>query len=179
MNKYLFALIIPILFSTQTFAQRANSTYGGIQYAMVTYDEDGFQDVEPSALVGRFGKFINDNVSIEGRFGFGLQDDTVTVFDPFLGNVDIDFEVDNLIGVYAVLHSSSQGANDVSFYGVLGYSQAELEGTAFGITVSEDDSGLSYGLGAQISGFNIEYMNYISEDDYDATAISFGYVAEF
>ena len=69
--------------------------------------------------------------------------------------------------------------SDASFYGVIGFSQGEIEGSAFGITVSEDESGLSYGFGVNIKSFNIEYMSYLDEDDFDATAISLGYVTQF
>ena len=93
------------------------------------------------------------------------------------GAFDIDIEVDSLYGVYGVFHTSS--SSDTNFYGVLGFTRGELEGSAFGLTVSEDDSGLSYGFGVNIKWFNIEYMHYLDDDDWDATAISLGFTSEF
>lgn len=177
MNKYLSILIAPLLFSSQTFAQSPYPSYGGIQYAMVNYDEEGFPDAKPSALGGRLGTFFSDKVALEARFGIGLQDDTITVTDPI--PADLDLEVDYLFGVYGVFHSGSQASDGLSFYGVFGFTQAELSASTLGITVSGDDTSMSYGLGAQFGGFTLEYMDYLHEDDYDATAISFGYITNF
>ena len=159
-------------YSSSLWAAGQGEKYGGLQYALVTYDEEGLDDVEPTALVGKLGVFVNDNVAIEGRIGFGLQDDTVDI-----GPFEVDFEVDSLLGIYGVLYSSME--SDTAFYGVLGYTQGELEGSAFGVTVSEDESGLSYGFGVNFGAFNLEYMSYLDEDDFEATAISLGFVTRF
>ena len=153
-------------------AAQEGSKYAGLQYALVTYEEDGFDDVEPTALVGRIGQFTSDNFAIEGRLGFGLQDDTIDV-----GPFDLDLEVNSLFGVYGVLQSSP--SNGISVYGILGFSRVELEATALGVSVSDDDTGLSYGFGLNLKGFNVEYMSYLDEDDYQISALSLGFVAEF
>ncbi len=172
MKNILLVIALVFSYSSISFAASEGDTYGGLQYALVTYDEDGFDEAEPTALVGRYGQFVNDSVSIEGRIGFGLSDDSVDV-----GAFDIDIEVNHLFGIYGVFHANSN--SDTSVYGVLGFTQGELEGSAMGISVSEDDSGLSYGFGVNIKSFNIEYMSYIDEDDYDVTAISLGFATQF
>jgi len=48
-----------------------------------------------------------------------------------------------------------------------------------GFSITEDDSGLSYGFGVDIKSFNIEYMLYLDEDFYEVSAISFGYNSYF
>ena len=174
--KYWFTGIV-FLMGSPAYAAGQGSSYVGAQYALVTYDEEGFDDVEPTALVGRLGHFVNDNVAIEGRIGLGLQDDEVEVDLGFLGTVDVEVEVENLFGIYAAIHSSS--SSDTSFYGIFGFTQGELEASALGIDVSEDESGFSYGFGLNINKFNIEYMSYLDEDDFEVTAISLGFVNEF
>ena len=163
--------IMAILLLLGTTAQAASQgdTFLTVQYAMVTYDEEGFDEAEPTAVVFRYGQFVNENVSVEGRFGLGLQDDEIDA-----GGFDVDIEVDSLFGVYVAVHAF--GETNSSFYGIVGVTQGELEGSAFGITISEDESGFSYGIGARFGQFNIEYMNYLDEDDFEATAISLGYV---
>jgi outer membrane immunogenic protein len=111
---------------------------------------------------------VTEKVSIEGRLGFGLQDDEIDV-----GPFDVEIEVDKFYGVYGVFHTS--GSEDTDVYGVLGFIKGELESTVFGETFDGDDSGLSYGIGANFRGFNIEYMSYLDEDEFDVTAISLGY----
>ena len=172
MKKILLVITLALFYSSISYAASEGDTYGGLQYALVTYDEDGVDEAEPTALVGRYGQFVNDNISVEGRFGFGLQDDTVNVL-----GIDVDVEVDTFFGVYGVFHASSN--SDTSFYGVLGFTKGEVTASAGGISVSEDDSGLSYGFGVDFNSFNIEYMLYLDEDFYEVSAISFGYNTYF
>jgi len=145
--------------------------YVGFQYSLVTYDEDG-DEAEPTALIARYGQFLNDWFAIEGRIGFGLEDDTMEV-----GSLDIDVEVENIIGVYGVFQTGNISV--VSLYAIVGYTQIDLEGSANGIEADENASGLSYGLGVNIGSFSIEYMDYIEDHYYDVTAISLGYIYRF
>ncbi len=166
-------LFIPLLClaSPGVFAAETGDNYFGGQFALVTYDEEGVDEAEPTAGVLRFGRYLNPNVSVEGRFGIGLQDDSVEVI-----GIDVDVEVKTLMGFYGVFES---GGDTGSVYGVIGFTRGELEASALGITVDEDDSGLSFGFGVNIGGFNIEYMSYLDEDEYDATAVSLGFRSTF
>ena len=173
--------VLGLTMATAMFAN-ANSegdSYGGFQYGLGTYSEDGFDDANPNALVGRYGKFINDNFAIEGRIGFGVGDDSVN--DSTVG--DIAIEIDTLIGVYGVGHVAINDSSSV--YGLLGFSRGELTATAtdFGMSISDDDSSLSYGVGSNIGlsdtlALNLEYVQYLTSD-YDFTAIGIGMVFSF
>ena len=182
MKKIIISGVFGLSMAT-TMLLHANSegdSYGGIQYGLGTYSEDGFDDANPNALVGRYGKFVNDNFAIEGRIGFGVGDDSVN--DPTVG--DIAIEIDSLLGVYGVGHVAINDSSSV--YGLLGFSRGELTATAtdFGISISDDDTGLSFGVGSNIGlsdtlALNIEYTQYLSESTYDFTAIGLGVVFSF
>jgi hypothetical protein len=92
-------------------------------------------------------------------------------------DVEVEIEVNYLVGIYGVLHSDTEAK--ATFYGLIGVTQGELEASAFGESFDEDDTGLSYGVGVNIGYFNLEYMSYLDEDDYSVTAISAGFVTEF
>ena len=166
-------LIIAFIFvcSSHTSAADEEQRYVGFQYSLVTYDEDG-DEVEPTALIARYGQFLNDWVAIEGRIGFGLEDDALEV-----GGLDIDVELENIIGLYGVIQTGS--ISIASLYGIVGYTQIDLEGSAHGISIDENANGLSYGLGVNIGSLSIEYMNYVEDHYYDVTAISLGYIYRF
>jgi len=167
------ALIVSLVFCYSSFSLAASrgETYVGIQYSQLNYDDEDFpEEAEPTALIGRYGYFFNDNFSVESRLGFGLGDDTLD----FGGDVDI--EVEKIYGMYGLYHLRN---NDVSFYGVLGLSKGELTSKGFGISESDDESGLSYGIGVDIKSFSIEYMMYLDEDMFETSAIAMGYVYEF
>lgn len=167
------ALIMFLVFCHSSFSLAASEgkTYVGIQYSQLNYDDEDFpEEAKPTALIGRYGYFFNDHFSAESRLGFGLGDDTLDF------GVDVDIEVDNIYGIYGLYHL---GNNDVSFYGVLGLSKGELTGKGSAISESDDESGLSYGIGVHINSFNIEYMMYLDEDAFKVSAIALGYVHEF
>ena len=169
MKLRICTLLIALLFSPTIFAANGGETYGGVQYSIVEIDLDGIGDVEPTALVGKLGVFVNDNIALEGRFGIGLQDDDI---------FGIDVDVERIIGFYGVFHANTGG--DATVYGVLGFTEAEAELSIPGDSVTEDESDVSYGFGVNIGSINIEYMIYIDdEDDVDATAISIGFVSQF
>ena len=42
-----------------------------------------------------------------------------------------------------------------------------------------DDNGLSYGVGVQFYGFNLEYMQYLDTADLEVGAYSIGYNYQF
>ncbi len=168
MNKHICTFLIAMLFTPALYAANVGSNYGGVQYALVNIDFDGIGDVDPTAVVGKLGYFLNDNIAIEGRLGFGLQDDDI---------LGVDVDIDSLFGIYGVFHASS--SSETTFYGVLGYTDAEAEFSGPGGSAEGDESSFSFGFGANIGRLNIEYMSYIDEDDTEATAISIGYVASF
>lgn len=166
-------LLLLAVSATPAYAAKGD-TYASVQYALVTYDEEGFDEVEPTALVFKYGQFFNDQVSVEGRFGIGLQDDDIDV--DILGTTfEVELEVETVFGVYLVGHTNP-GAN-ASLYGVLGVTRGELEVSIDGLgSDDESETDISYGFGARYGNFSIEYMNYIDKDDFEATAISLGYV---
>ena len=129
MKTVISVLSIILLVLNPVFAAEQGDTYAALQYAQINYDEDGFDEAfEPGALVLRMGKVINENVSAEGRFGIGIQDDEVD-----LGPFDTELDVNHIIGVYALLHTAV-GKDSLFYANVIGYSQIELELEAFGIS---------------------------------------------
>lgn len=194
------ALGLSVATTMFVYANVEGDSYGGVQYGLGTYDEDGYDDANPNLVVGRYGKFINDTFAIEGRIGFGIEDDTVDI--PTVG--DVKMEVDTIIGVYGSVHVALNDSSSV--YGLLGFSRGELTAsipamsssdyasngfsrsdvptTIPGFTYSDDDSSLSYGIGANVSlsdtlALNVEYIQYLSASDYAFTAIGLGVVFSF
>jgi hypothetical protein len=96
-NQYL-VLIVPILILSSYGTVRADNweddirglnssewslarnNYFGLQYSRTTFsvDTDEIVDFNPTALVARSGIYVAENVSIEGRYGFGVAHDSIT-----------------------------------------------------------------------------------------------------
>ena len=180
LRKYILKAVLFTIcttFSMVTTAENTGKTYVGVQYAIGSYNEDGFEEVNPTALVGRFGKYFNDNFALEGRLGIGLQDDSIN----FLGT-DVSLEIDTLFGVYGVGHINLNETSSV--YGLIGFTRAEATASALGQSFSDDESGLSFGVGADIGignnvALNIEYTQYLNKSEFDFSALGLGAVFSF
>jgi opacity protein-like surface antigen len=144
--------------------------YAGGQYAITTYHNDtGTEDADMGVLMFRLGKEINPNLSVEGRLGIGIADDTAGI---------TTLETDSILGIYAI--GRLPVSKDFDVYGVLGYTRIELTLTISGLgSVSSDDTDISYGLGGEFRvddkwSVNLEYMNYYDEGIEEVTALSLG-----
>ena len=165
-------------------ADNEGKYYVGLQQGFGDYDEDGISETyNPTLLMARLGGYLTPNFTIEGRLGSGLKDDTHKL--PEFGNNNFSLELDSLLGVYGTGHFNLSEKSSV--YGVLGGSK--VEGTSSlpdftSLESSEDNSGISYGIGVDI-GFgsswilNIEYMRYLDDDNFNLDVGSIGVAYRF
>lgn len=180
-------LILAGLAADPALAATAGTSYAGLQYAWLTYDVDVDignehynRDLNPEALVGRVGYFVSDYFSLEARLGKGIADgDTDGPAD-----MTVTTKVDYLYGVYGVGHLPL--ADRFSLYALAGYTGVETkaEEDFLGTSDKVDDSGFSYGVGAQVEvtptiAGSLEYMSYLNDEsgtgyNYDVTAVSAG-----
>lgn len=184
MKNIIYAVALgSLLISTSSLAGQGQ-TYFGAGYHMGTYDESGYPNANPTALGIRGGMYFVPNVAVEGRFALGLSDDTVRVFVPGTGYVDIDLKLENAISLF--VKADLPVAPTAKLYGLIGFTQAETKAKARGypVSVSNSDSGLSYGVGVEVGVNNgiyigAEYIMYINESDYDYTGINIGVTRVF
>ena len=179
MRQVVFAVVLGSLFFSSSLMAANGQSYFGAGYHMGTYKEEGYSAANPTALGFRGGMYIADNVAIEGRYSFGLSDDTVTVFVPGVGNINVDLELESALSVF--LKADLPLSPTANVYGLVGFTEASIKAKAVGypVTVSDSDSGLSYGLGIEFSlAEDIyaggEYIMYIDESEYDYSGINIG-----
>ena len=137
--------------------------YVGVGYSPLTFSVEDAPDWDLAALAVRGGYYFNKYFSVEGRLGFGVGDDTKTVSTA--PQEDIKIEIDYMLGVYAVGHLPL--SDRFQLYGLVGYTKGELTATLIqtGESSSDDDSDLSYGVGAEYDMTNnwslgLEYTAY-------------------
>ena len=175
LNKFLSLIVATFvfIFSSASIAGGFGQNYMGVQYALGKYSKEGTsQKADPSVLLGRYGMNLHNNFSIEGRLGIGIAGDTLV-----FSGLEVDVEVDYMVGVYALGHMNI--AKGSSVYGLVGFTQAELTASTFGVSATDDDSGVSFGVGANLGAFNIEYIQYLNESEYEFSALSFGFITHF
>lgn len=185
-------LISTVLISTLLFfigtgiAYSEDKSYFGIQYGVADYSEKNIsKNFNPTVMIGRFGYYFRPSISIEGRFGIGMQDDTQFLPEFGTSGLDASLELDSILGVYGTGRINLTGSS--SLYGVLGVSSVEGTTSVPSLPAAEstsDESSVSYGIGADIgigkkAVFNIEYMRYLDKNNLDLGVIGVGAAYNF
>lgn len=175
MNKTILALtlVTSISVSTASVAETGQS-YFGAGYHSGSYNQTGLPKASLNALKIKGGKYITDRIAIEGHLALGMGSDRVTV-TTFGLDVDVDVELENAISVF--LKGDFPLLDSTTIYGLIGATKGELTVSSLGSSVTEDGSGLSYGLGVDV---NIredllvggEYIMYFDESDFDYTGFN-------
>ena len=185
-NKTLPLALALTSVAAPAFAVDKGETYLGGGFARVNFDTDeqiqGDEiDFDPTAFVGRVGYGIADNFAIEGRLGYGFSDDSISRSGS--GNVGtITVDIDQIAGIYAVSYIPISDA--FSLYGITGFTNTEITVTVdvnnvTGFEDSGDNSGFSYGAGAELgitdefSGY-VEWVRYLDEDDVEVSGLTAG-----
>jgi outer membrane immunogenic protein len=163
-------------------ATAPGSLYAGMQYAAMTIDDE--EEFDLGAFVGRFGYVLTEYVSIEGRLGLGVGDDTRTVA---VGGVPLraTYSLKDLTGVYGRF---TLPIDPVTLYAVAGVTSARVELTIesippfvpFRTTQSNRETSGSLGLGveyrvAEQVTVGVEYMRYYSDLDAFSVGLTFNF----
>lgn len=184
-NKIVLGSAFAVLASFASGASAQDSVEGGyvgLNYAFVTYEEDGIsEDFDLGALVGKAGVRINPYLAAEFRAGFGAKDDTTS-----FNGASLDLEIDYLVGGYMVLGLPNE--SPVYPYAIVGATKGELTASATGpggsASASASESDLSFGVGANLNinqdfQVNGEYMQYIDKDGAEISGVSIGFAVLF
>ncbi len=180
MRKIIVGLIVllSLMFSTQAVA--AGKNYFGVDFSMV--EAELGTDLDLGVATIGVGTYLNDIFAIEGRLGFGIDDDTASDFSASL-TMDLDYMFGAYIRAVAPLER-------IKPYLIAGYTHAEVEfsGEVFislppiptgPFSVSDDESDFSYGFGVDFlvgenAAINAEYMQLIDTSDIEVEAVSLG-----
>lgn len=164
--------LLPIVFILIAPSAFAAEPYVGVSWVRAAYKESGFATANPTALAVRVGTELNPNLAIEGRFGTGLADDTVS---------GIKLDIDNFYGAYV---RGLLPTGTITPYGLLGWTKGKATASAGSVSISDSDSDLSYGIGvdawlSKTVALNAELGRLLKGDGYKIDALSFGVVFKF
>lgn len=143
--------------------QSQTQLYGSASYGLLE-TEVGSVDFDTPTLNLAFGGKFNPNFALEGRLGFGVDEDTES---------GVEVEIDNFMAIYA--KPMLPVSDVVTLYGLLGLAETELD-TSVG---SEDDDDISYGVGISArlnNGIDLfgEYVSLYDDDDVEISGINLG-----
>ena len=162
--------------------------YASVNYLAGKYEESGIENLSSGMLSVTLGTEISENLSVEGRYAFGISDDSTSFEDEDLGNIDTEFELARYYGVYARFGAP---VGDLKPYALVGYSDVKVDltftATEFGGasgSESDSDSDVSYGVGADLAindriDANVEYLRLYDNDGAEVSGISLGLRSAF
>lgn len=169
-----------------TAASPATNHYFGVGYFQqhTEFDTDaGPFTSNPDSFILKYGYTLFRNVAIEVHAGTSAKEVNETN--------DKSVATDYLFSVFA-RGELPLPAQNITLYGLLGATRAkatyETEQSVLGIATpvsySKEASGLSYGLGVELYGlpstsFHIEWMKYLSADEYISNGFVFGITHHF
>ena len=150
--------------------------YIGLDAFLWELDVDDVPEAEATGLRVRGGVEINPYLAFEVHLASGGSD-RVRISEPGFGSFDVDIELDYLAGAF--LRGQIPLSERFRLYGLAGYSKAKFTMKGLGGSVSDDDTGLSLGLGGQFLAteqvfLSADYVLYLNKSDYDFGALSLG-----
>jgi hypothetical protein len=149
-----------------------STAFDGLQYSLVSYQENGFDGAKQTSWADQYGKLENEDLSTDERSVDDWLDSNSSA--PGTG---IGMGVAPLFDTYGVFRTS--GSHDKSTYVALGYISDELTMDEAGTSDSRDDNGFSYGFGVNNSTSNFEYMMSVDQENYEVSAIGMRFISKF
>jgi outer membrane autotransporter protein len=128
-----FLVIVIMIFSPHIFAEQRNWYLGVVLNQQDYQDTDNGPGTDFKDFGFIFGKNINDNLSLEARYGEGIDKGNITS--------TIDLEIDYYISFYAKGIISTKYSD---FYALAGYTKSKLNSSSGS---SDDADSMSYGVG--------------------------------
>lgn len=130
----------------------------------------------PNAIRGILGYELNQNLSIEGLVGSGLESSSVKVDGINVNGATT--KINNFYGLY--LKPKSKVTDRTEFFARIGASKAKGTATVAGLgSASESETSFSYGAGFSYTfspntSWNLDYMSYINKDGFKANGFTLG-----
>jgi hypothetical protein len=163
MKKLVFLITTCFLFSIPNVAICEDWT-GNINafLGMKYLDEDDWEPIEGQGELGVAVDFKKQGwpVSIAIGYLFSYADDTMLIFDPFLGNVQFDFEGETSELSFGIKKIWDHFPSVRPFLGGgIALISAEIKGRALGVTVSDDDNTIGIWIGGGVYWTLAEHFN--------------------
>lgn len=163
MKKMICFAAAGLIAASASAQQSQTQLYGSASYGLLE-TEVGSVDFDTPTLNLAFGGKFNPNFALEGRLGFGVDDDTEN---------GVKVEIDNFMAIYA--KPMLPVSDVITLYGLLGLAETEID-TNFG---NEDDDDISYGVGLSArlnNGIDLfgEYVSLYDDDDVEISGINLG-----
>lgn len=170
------ALFVILLFLAAVV--QAQTPYQGIDYADLHYsDSEGYR-ANLKALRYKMGVQVNPKIAFEGHIIQEIASDTINV-----SGVGVKLELDSGFGLYMLiifpLKGNAESEEKGKFYFIAGYTYGSGTVSASGISITDSNSDMSYGVGGEILftkhfAGTVEYAQLIKKPIVEYSSLSMG-----
>ena len=170
---------LPVIIAALLPAMSHAAGYAGVDYVFSTIEPDErIEDADVEALQFKFGTWFNPEQTFAGELRAALGTD-----DDRYGRAGVKVEIDRYYGAY--FRGQFPNTLPVRPYGLIGLTRMETtENFPGGGSTGENYSGLSIGLGADVSltdvvFVSVEYMRAVDSGGDEVTNLSLGLNGRF
>lgn len=168
------ASAIALAAASASFADDGDFTWG-VGYSAIEVSDAG-QSADVGAVTFRGGYEFTRHFGFEGQLDIGVSDDTIIV-----AATPVDVELNYAASLFGIARAPVSENANLFIRG--GYTAADFDASAAGVTVTSDTDGWAYGVGGEVffdarNGFRAEYTHH-DFDSSDADVWSLTYVRRF
>lgn len=171
---YLLIPFFAVLMSKHSVAD--DSSYYSVGYLIADAKIDATAvspslEADVSGITVSYNQKTSENITIEYEITLGMGDDDVKFSEGWTCALpSCEASLDHSYGIYG----SYALASNESFTPYVKFGATRAKMTLFGESDSSDD--ISYGVGATVENFQIEYMNYYDKDGVSLSGLSLNYL---
>lgn len=168
------ASAIALAAASASFADSGDFTWSA-GYSAIEVSDSG-QSADVGAVTFRGGYEFTRYFGFEGQLDVGVGDDTIVV-----AATPVDVELNYAASLFGIARAPV--SENINLFARAGYTAADFEASAPGVTVTSDTDGWAYGVGAEMffdarNGFRAGYTHH-DFDSSDADVWSISYVRRF
>lgn len=183
MTSTRFIAFVLLILSSSVFAndKSKGTVYYGGNLGFLDYSNEG-SDYSTKAVYGRYGRYLFNNVALEGRIALRFGNDSFRR-DNGTFTEEVDVELDYIYSFFA--RSGLDLSSSIEFYGILGYGKTRTTASIDGGASSPySHTGMAWGFGLDFgqkenTKFNFEYTDYFDADGASLSGFAIGFVNYF
>lgn len=176
------ALFVVVAASSQAQTQPESKLYGEVGYAATSFKENDVVDqykAKPAIVTGIVGYQFHPNFAVEGFLGLGAKSSEVKFNDAPTG---VNLKMNNAMGVF--VRPSVKVSDEVELFARLGYVHSKITLSGFGVSESDTDNSVAYGLGGNVylsknSYLQLNWTSFYKNDGVKIDGIGLAYGFKF
>ncbi|PZO13066.1 MAG: hypothetical protein DCF26_17690 [Burkholderiales bacterium] len=179
---FVSTLLLVAAGGSQAQTQPESKLYGEVGYAATSFKENDVVDrykAKPAIVTGIVGYKFEPHFAVEAFLGLGAKSGELKLNGAPTG---FNVKINNTMGVF--VRPSLKVSDDVELFARLGYVHSKVTLSGLGVSESDTDNSVAYGLGGNVylsksSYLQLNWTNYYKKDGVKIDGIGVAYGFKF